>query len=134
MAEPSSEFQRNLEMLEAALRQLETQYNMFFGGRVRRPPLENRARVDAMVKRLDRESVGNYADRFRFTTVQTRYAKFVDLWDRAIRAREEGRRGPFGDVRSEGSLPAPAEESAAVKGRTKRLSARNSERKGKAEN
>lgn len=110
MPEPTSEFQRNLELLETALRQLETQYNMFFSGRVRRPPLESRARVDAMVRRLDRESVGNYADRFRFTTLQTRYAKFVDLWDRAIRAREEGRRGPFSEMRSESGPQAPVEE------------------------
>ena len=110
MADPTSEFQRNLELLESALKQLETQYNMYFAGRLRRPPLENRTRVDAMVKRLDRESVGNYADRFRFTTLQTRYAKFVDLWDRAIRAREEGRRGPFSAARSEGAPHGLVEE------------------------
>ena len=69
---------------------------MFFAGRLPRPPLETRSRVEAMVKRLDRQHIGNYGDRFRFTTLQTRYARFVDLWDRGLRAREEGRTGgPF---------------------------------------
>ena len=82
-------------MLEAELKRLEAEYNMFFAGRLPRPPWETRSRVDAMVKRLDRQHIGNYGDRFRFTTLQTRYARFVDLWDRGLRAREEGRAGPF---------------------------------------
>src|SRR4029079_1860268 len=32
---------------------------------------------------------------FRFQTLQSRYATFIDLWDRGLRAREEGRSGPF---------------------------------------
>ena len=31
----------------------------------------------------------------RFTTLQSRYAALIDLWDRGLRAREEGRPGPF---------------------------------------
>ncbi len=82
-------------MLEAELKRLEAEYNMFFAGRLPRPPWETRTRVDSMVKRLDRQHIGNYGDRFRFTTLQTRYARFIDLWDRGLRAREEGRPGPF---------------------------------------
>lgn len=37
----------------------------------------------------------NYGGRFRFHTLQARFATFVDLWDRGLRAREEGRAGPF---------------------------------------
>src|SRR6185436_8682094 len=37
-----------------------------------------------------------YGDRFRFNTLQSRYQSFVDLWDKALRGREEGRAsGPF---------------------------------------
>ena len=89
------EIDRELQVLEAELKRLEAEYNMFFAGRLPRPPWETRSRVDAMVKRLDRQQIGNYGDRFRFTTIQTRYARFIDLWDRGLRAREEGRPGPF---------------------------------------
>src|SRR4051812_16214519 len=68
---------------------------MFFAGRLPRPPVETRGRVDAMVKRLDRQPIANYGTRFRFTTLQSRFAAFIDLWDRGLRAREEGRPGPF---------------------------------------
>ena len=94
MPEPT-EVQRDLLTLEADLKRLEAEYNMFFSGRARRPPLETRGRVEAMVKRWDRGHIETAADRFRFETLQSRFQKFVDLWDRGLRAREEGRPGPF---------------------------------------
>ena len=86
---------RELQVLESDLRKLEGEYNMYFAGRLPRPPWETRSRVEALIKRLDRGVIQNYGDRFRFTTLQSRFAAFVDLWDRGLRAREEGRPGPF---------------------------------------
>src|SRR5688500_20341808 len=94
MAE-QTDLQKDLAMLSAEIKRLEAEYNMFFAGRLPRPPWETRGRVEAMVKRLDRARLSNYGDRFRFTTLQSRYATFIDLWDRGLRAREEGRPGPF---------------------------------------
>ena len=37
--------------LEAELKRLEAEYNMFFAGRLPRPPWETRGRVEALVKR-----------------------------------------------------------------------------------
>jgi hypothetical protein len=68
---------------------------MFFSGRAPRPPMETRGRVEAIVKKWDRGHIDTAVDRFRFLTLQSRFAKFVDLWDRGQRAREEGRPGPF---------------------------------------
>ncbi len=94
MAE-QSEVQRDLQTLEVELKRLESEYNMFFSGRAPRPPLETRGRVEAIVKRWDRGHIDTAVDRFRFQTLQSRFAKFIDLWDRGQRAREEGRPGPF---------------------------------------
>jgi hypothetical protein len=94
MAEPS-EIQRDLQVLEAELKRLEAEYNMFFAGRLPRPPLETRGRVEALIKRWDRGHIQGSTERFRFNGLQTRFAKFADLWDRGLRAREEGRPGPF---------------------------------------
>ena len=92
---PPSTIDRDLTRLEADLKQLEAEYNMFFSGRLPKPPWETRARVEAMVKHFDRGHIPNTGERFRFTTLQSRYAAFIDLWDRGLRAREEGRPGPF---------------------------------------
>jgi hypothetical protein len=99
VAEPSVDVDRELEVLESELKRLEAEYNMFFAGRLPRPPWETRGRVDALVKRLDRMRLTNYGERFRFTTLQSRFATFVNLWDRGLRAREEGRAGPFAQPR-----------------------------------
>jgi len=92
-----SEFDQALRALEADLRKLEAEYNMFFAGQLPRPPWETRTHVEQTVKRLERTGTisGTYAERFRLHTLQSRFATFVDLWDRGLRAREEGRPGPF---------------------------------------
>jgi hypothetical protein len=87
--------QRDLATLEAELKRLEAEYNMYFAGRLPRPPWETRGRVDALMKRWGRAYVQSLGDRFRLENLQARYQKFIDLWDRALRAREEGRPGPF---------------------------------------
>ena len=92
--EPQS-IERDLMRLEAEMKRLEAEYNMFFSGRLPKPPWETRARVEALVKQYDRAYIQNYGDRFRFSTLQSRYAALVDLWDRGLRAKEEGRAGPF---------------------------------------
>jgi len=85
-----------MQRLEAALKQLEAEYNMYFAGRLPKPPWETRTRVAALVKQYDRAYIQNYGDRFRFATLQARYQAFVDLWDKGLKAREEGRAsGPF---------------------------------------
>ena len=88
-----------ISFLEAEIKKLEAEYNMYFAGRLQRPPWEMRKRVEGLVKQLDRLHIPNYGQKFRFTTLQTRFAKSIDLWDRGLRAREEGRAGPFAQPR-----------------------------------
>jgi hypothetical protein len=92
---PPSETERNLQRLEGEIRRLETEYNMYFAGRLRTPPWDTRRRVDDLLKQFDRAYIPNYGERFRFSTLQARAAKLAELWDRGMRAREEGRGGPF---------------------------------------
>jgi hypothetical protein len=87
--------QRDLQLLAADLKRLEAEYNMFFAGRLPRPPWETRGRVEALIKRYDRGVSMGTGDRFRFETLQSRFQSLAELWDRGLRSREEGRRGPF---------------------------------------
>jgi hypothetical protein len=99
-----------LTRLEAELKRLEAEYNMFFSGRLKAPPWETRTRVEGLVKRYDRAYIQNTGDRFRFSTLQSRFAAFVDLWDRGLRAREEGRPGPFAHKPTTKEAPQKAPE------------------------
>jgi hypothetical protein len=95
-----TDLQKDLTDLTADLKRLEAEYNMFFAGRLPRPPWETRNRVDAMIKRYDGGQITATADRFRFEMLQTRFQKMLEVWDRGMRAREEGRAGPFAAPRS----------------------------------
>jgi hypothetical protein len=105
---PPTETERDLTRLESDLKRLEAEYNMFFSGRLPKPPWETRSRVETLVKRYDRAYIQNTGDRFRFSTLQSRFAAFIDLWDRGMRAREEGRAGPFPQKRVEQERPQKA--------------------------
>jgi hypothetical protein len=91
MAPPKSEFEKQMTYLEAEIRRLEAEFNMFFAGRLPRPPWETRAKVAALVKRTDQSFIRNTADRFRFESLQNRHAKFIELWERQMTNRELGR-------------------------------------------
>lgn len=108
MADTPDSVEQDIDLLEAGLRRLEAEYNMYFAGRLPRPPLETRANVTAIVRRIDNAHIPNYGLRYRFTTLQTRFAKFVSLWDRGLRAKEEGRAGPFVHARQGAEHPKPA--------------------------
>jgi hypothetical protein len=108
VADESPDIERELQVLEAELRRLEAEYNMYFGGRLPRPPWETRKRVENLVKRVDRMHIPNYGHKFKFNTIQARFTAFVDLWDRGQRSRDEGRPGPF-------VQPRPVEERPAAK-------------------
>jgi hypothetical protein len=99
-----TELERDLNVLEAALRRLENEYTMYFGGQLPKPPWESRRRVETLLRRFDRAYIQSSVDRFRLTTLQSRFSTFAELWDRALRAREEGRPGPFS--RSQRTAPA----------------------------
>src|SRR5262245_18981051 len=106
MPPPPKAFDQAMQRIEAELKQLEAEYNMFFAGRVKRPPVETQNRVAALIKAQDRAYIQNYGDRFRFTTLQTRYQKLLELWDKSLRAKEEGRSAGIAKV----APPAPPAE------------------------
>ena len=97
MAPEQSEHEREVHLLETELKRLEAEYNMYFAGRLPRPPWETRTRVTGMFKKFDRiqNTITNYAVKFRFQGLQSRLTSQLDLWDRGLRSREEGRAGPF---------------------------------------
>lgn len=91
MPPPKSELDAQWMQLEAEIRRLETEYNMYFAGRLKRPPFETKNRVAALIKRHDQSYIKNTGDRFRFESLQNRYQKFLELVERQMMNRELGR-------------------------------------------
>ena len=104
-----TDIQRDLLGLAADLKRLEAEYAMFFSGRTTKPPWETRARVETVIKRWSRTEITPTGDRFRFEMLQSRFQSLADMWERALRAREEGRPGPFAQQAPKAPAPAAGE-------------------------
>ncbi|HEY2796254.1 MAG TPA: MXAN_5187 C-terminal domain-containing protein [Thermoanaerobaculia bacterium] len=88
-------------MLEEALRRLNAEYDAFLYGSSAKPPIQNRKALEEMFRRLNALDSLPAAERYRFTTLQGRYAILIERWDRLQGEKESGRRpglyGHFGD-------------------------------------
>lgn len=87
--EPSLDEQ--LSRLEEDIRRLKIEFDMFFNGASKRPPYDTKGRVETLIKRLGDDRTLSYAQRYRYTSLASRYNAFRDLWRRTMQGREEGR-------------------------------------------
>jgi hypothetical protein len=78
----------DLTNLEDGLRRLKIEYHIFFSGNRKKPPDDLRARVEILVKKLSECTDMNYSQRFRFSTLVTRFYVYRDLWRRTTQERE----------------------------------------------
>ena len=83
-----------LNVLEESVRRLKIEYDVFFGGGAKRPPAETEWRVQNILKKYSDGSKLSFAQRFKFNTIQQRYAKYADLWRQKAKIKEEGYRRP----------------------------------------
>lgn len=79
-----------LELLEESLNRLKAQYDLFFMGARKLPPMEDRRRLDARIHEMAKEKFRENGRRFRFNTIVSRYNQLKELWTRRMREREEG--------------------------------------------
>jgi hypothetical protein len=98
----SQSFERDLRLLEDALRRLNAEYDAFLYGSASKPPVQNRKGVEEMFRRLNALDSMSAAERYRFSTLQGRYAILNERWDRLQGEKESGRRpglyGHFGEA------------------------------------
>ena len=83
-----------LSVLEDQLRRLKVEYDMYFGGGSKKPPAEIEWKVKTLLKKYSDGHRMNYAQRFRYTTIQQRYALYNALWQQKLIIKEEGYRRP----------------------------------------
>ncbi len=83
--------ERDLDILEKSLTALKVEYERFFAGDLRTPPVAARRRLDAHLRRVGNVEVERAAEKFRLQTLESRYTAMAELWDKRLSAREEGR-------------------------------------------
>ena len=104
-------WERELDVLEEAIRRLGAEFDAFLYGGATRPPGESRKHVEQMIRRLSVVNFDVASERYRFNTLQGRYTTQTERWERLQGEKEAGRRpglyGHFAPI-SERSPAAPS--------------------------
>jgi len=96
----------DLDRLDVAIRQLQVKWDLFFNGAEKKPPSELQAQVETLVRRHAGTDIRNNAERFRYQSLSARFTTFNELWQKRLRAREEGKVFGMHGLRAE-QLPPP---------------------------
>jgi hypothetical protein len=81
----------DLDKLEKSIRQLQIEWDKFFGGIERKPPNDLKFRVEQLVRQYAHQEIRNNAERFRYQSLTARYNTLNELWSKKLRAIEEGK-------------------------------------------
>jgi hypothetical protein len=81
----------DLDTIERSIRQLQIEWEKFFSGIEKKPPLDMKTRLERLIRKYAGEEIRNNTERFRYQTLTARYATFNELWSKRLRAMEEGR-------------------------------------------
>ncbi len=96
----------DLDRLDVSIRQLQVKWDLFFNGAEKKPPADLQGQVEQLVRRYANAEIRNNGDRFRYQSLCARFSTFNELWQKKLRAREEGRAFGMHGLRAE-QLPPP---------------------------
>lgn len=83
--------EQDLPQLEALLRRLAREYDLFLNGQERKPPEDTERQVAAIVRAYATRPIQNPTLNFKYTSLVARYNSHRNVWARRLREREEGR-------------------------------------------
>lgn len=87
--EEAAEIDQQLARIEEDIRKLKIEFDIYFNGATKRPPLEARARMEANLKRLADNRTLTFAQRYYFNTLTSRFTSYRELWRRTLKAKGE---------------------------------------------
>jgi hypothetical protein len=98
--------QEDLDRLDTTIRQLQVKWDLFFNGQEKKPPTDLQTQVEQLIKKYANSEIRNNGERFRYQSLSARYTTFNELWQKRLRAREEGKVFGMHGLRAE-QLPPP---------------------------
>jgi len=97
----------DLDALERSIRQIQIEWDKFFGGIEKKPPNDMKTRLEALIRRHANAEIRNNTERFRYQTLTARYATLNELWSKKLRLREEGKAFGVHGLKAEALPPPP---------------------------
>jgi len=87
--EQTASLDLELSRLEDSIRKLKIDFDIYFNGAVKRPPLEARARLESNIKRFSDNRSLSFAQRYQLNALISRFTSYRELWRRNLKARGE---------------------------------------------
>ena len=87
--EETANIDKQISKLEDDIRKLKIDFDIYFNGSVKRPPLEARARLESQIKRMSDNRAMSFSQRYQLNSLVSRFTSYRELWRRALRARGE---------------------------------------------
>jgi hypothetical protein len=81
----------DLAEIEKQIRQLQIEWDKFFGGIEKKPPTDLKSRLEGVIRRHANVEIRNNTERFRYQTMVAKYNTLSELWNKKLRAKEEGK-------------------------------------------
>lgn len=85
-------WERELAVLNEAIRRLNAEYDAFLYGSVGKPPIASRRNVEEMFRRLSGSASESAADHYRLSALEGRFATLCERWERLQAEKEAGLR------------------------------------------
>ena len=87
----SKQIEKNLDELDNSITALKREYDIFFSGGSKTLPLSSQRKIEKTIKRYSNLVGLSYAHRFRYNTIVARFNTYLELWNKQMRMKEEGR-------------------------------------------
>ncbi|MDQ3087930.1 MAG: hypothetical protein M3Q78_04955 [Acidobacteriota bacterium] len=75
-----ADIDQQIGRLEDNIRKLKIDFDIYFNGGAKRPPLEARARLESNIKRIADDRNLSYAQRYQFNSLVSRFTSYRELW------------------------------------------------------
>ena len=82
---------REMNRIEADLKELEIRYEQYFAGIEKREPIQDREALARRLRQFANRRIMQTDLRFKYQNLATRYQSFSGHWDRILRLMDEGK-------------------------------------------
>ncbi len=106
-------FHEDMARLQKHFKMLEREYEQWFSGALPQPPWDTRRIVEDLVKKYARTPPQNITEQSIFSMHQAKVNTYMEMWNRRVRLKEEGRLPTGREERSKRVPPAPRPSKAA---------------------
>ncbi len=103
-------WERELAVLNEAIRRLNAEYDAFLYGSVGKPPITSRRHVEEMFRRLSGSGSDSAAEQYQLSALEGRFATLCERWERLQAEKEAGLRPGIRAGFVSHLSPAPAAE------------------------